>query len=497
MRRSIWCTLITVALLVVTGAPALAVGEPAGVYGNQPYPWRSVTMYDGWTDTGGPDDGAELTDASVRYDPTTGQVDWQLRSWWATDPTFRYGGILGHWSAGSCVADIVVLHQGGTDVWGVPNTSTNGMATSEIRTSTHGSAGSLRIHAATGIKQSAVTCAEAKVQSSSGSSTYDIVGPESLVTKPRPRPVLAISSPAPVLGPRGKTVKVKITVKNTGSATADGVRLVVIGGRPATKRFSLGTIAAHRSRTVKVKVAIAKRKRNLTMTATARDALKMVRKIAVRPEIALAPGASLAGRYFWHTETVSGQGWSNSGIAFVDKRWAYLGFPGAGLPRCTVQTSDGRSDGCVQYSWKKGGVLRVGKVKGRYSGGLGLNLGGKGYLRLGVPKKGARFNFTLVHKDFSGYYPNIVTWSDYLSMSRNGRFIRSSTMIGSLGAGSPTTWSSTSNSSKGTYAIGPRGRLTLRYADGAVRTSTMGLAYHKGRPDASYGVMLGSTNFYR
>jgi hypothetical protein len=37
--------------------------------------------------------------------------------------------------------------------------------------------------------------------------------------------------------------------------------------------------------------------------------------------------------------------WDNRGVAFVDDRWAYLGIPKGGLPKCTAA-----ANGCLKHS---------------------------------------------------------------------------------------------------------------------------------------------------
>ena len=90
-----------------------------------------------------------------------------------------------------------------------------------------------------------------------------------------PRPTARLSRPTikgPARAKLRKPVTYRVTVKNTGDATANGVRLS-IRGRGVSVKVPEGTIAPGRSRTVKVKVRFRKPGRiKATVKATAKNA---------------------------------------------------------------------------------------------------------------------------------------------------------------------------------------------------------------------------------
>lgn len=487
----------------------LAANSPSGAYAGQPWPWRSATLSDSTNDNSGGGDGAEIWDASVRYNPSTGQVDWQIRVEAPVSTTVRYGGFLGHWSGNTCMADVELAHYGSRSIWFTATSS--GAASYRVGDTSWETGNVVLLSAATGYRSTAVNCAYVRTTNNSQPPTnYDVAGAGDLAIPAQPRPALQVTAPSVRKGKKGKKVKLAVRIANPSSTAAPSTVAVVTGGKPAKKVYRLGTLAPRAARTIVVRAKIGAKPRKVTVRASATGAATVTRTINVRPKAPKRPkprptpaqpgGSSLAGRYFWHTQTSYGVGWDNYGLAFVDKKWAYIGFPPAGLPKCKRRTSVDGGDGCARYSWnKRTGALRVGKLKGKYRGGMGLTLDDWGYTRLALPKPRAKLAFSLYRQDFSGCMVSLTcfTWTTYLSFDKAGRFVRSSTSLGSIGSPLTTqTWSATSADSRGTYRIGKRGLVTLRYADGKTVRSTLGIEYRKGKPDPREGVMLGGENFY-
>lgn len=492
------------------GAPStgLMAASPSGAYANQPWPWRSVAIGDSGFDTTG-SASTEIRDASVRYNPQTGRVDWQIRLDDTASATVRYSGFLGHWNVSDqCVADIELAHYGTQTLWFAGSAS--GAASYQVADAFGENGNVVLLGASTGSRSTAINCAYTRTMANPAPPVYDTAGAVGLAIPAQPRPALQVTAPGVRKGKKGKKVKLKVRVANPSSAAAPSTVAVVTGGKPARKTYRLGTLAPRAARTIVVRAKIGAKPRKVTVRASATGATTVARTIIVRPKAPKRPkpkpkpvksgGGSLAGRYFWHTESGFGVGWVNDGLAFIDKKWAYIGFPPAGLPKCKRQTSVDGGEGCARYSWnKRTGALRIGKLKGKYRGGMGLSLDQKGYSRLALPKPRTKLAFSLYRKDFSGCMasPYCVTWTTYLSFDKAGRFVRSGTMLGSIGSPLTTqTWAATSNSDKGTYRIGKRGLVTLSYADGKTVNSTLGIAYRKGKPDPREGVMLGDENYY-
>lgn len=314
----------------------------------------------------------------------------------------------------------------------------------------------------------------------------------------------------------GGTVRIKARVSNVGRARAAAVRVRAkagrgVGLRPSGARW--GSIAPGKSRTVALRAKVAKGARGtvaVSVRATGRPRLSAGARTklkVIRPRPRHAPVSSkggLAGTYFWRTVTHVNRAWDNRGLAFVDGRWAYRGFPDAGLPRCRrVTAKDEADDGCLRYSYDpRTRKLRVGGQTGRYGRG-GITLDGDVYGELAIPKPGSRFKVSLIHRSFEGMCgmpSGCWTSATYLTMTRKGQFALSSQSLGTMGGGGvPFTAAWTAPPDEyGRYEIGRRGRITLFYADGHKERDTIGIQLDRRlRPSpAKEGLLLGSRNFY-
>jgi hypothetical protein len=342
----------------------------------------------------------------------------------------------------------------------------------------------------------------------------EVVVPLAGPPPPPPQPALELALDASVEVKRGRTAKVPVQVSNPGTGPATGVKLKVSepGGvtvKPRKKK--LQTIGAGETKTVRIKVKTGKRtkqKSKLKVSAKGADGLHAKGKVTVvlaRKSGGGSPGSpeDLAGRYFWGFKTAIDQGWDNHGIYFVDSRNAYLGFPEQGLPtRCPVPTSEGPKD-CVRYSYnRKSGKL---SIDGKQASFDAKKYGGRGsiefddvvYGPLEVPKPGATFAVNLIHQNFFGCLPATIcsTVTKTLTLDRSGTFVKTSSSVTTTpfrGATGPAP------NETGTYAIGPRGKITFKYADGAVEVATIGLdAAENGDVDpARVGLLLNDVNYY-
>ncbi|MBN8869044.1 MAG: hypothetical protein J0H66_04085 [Solirubrobacterales bacterium] len=335
---------------------------------------------------------------------------------------------------------------------------------------------------------------------------------------PRPvlKPKLKLKMNAPASAKPGRTVRIMVKVTNSGRAKARTVKLRVQGRRGVTVRPArklLGSISPGKSRRVRLAAKVARSAPGRIsvkarasgrggISASAQAGIKVSRPRPSRPS--QGAGGNLAGKYFWHTESQIDRGWVNSGIAFVDARWAYRGFPDAGLPSCRRRTAEGDSgEGCLRYSYnRRTGRIKVGKETGKYSRG-GLSLGDDSYQELTIPKAGSRFSVSLIHRDFEGICGSITgcwTYSLYLTLTPKGNFALSSSSLGTMGgSGFPFTASWTAPPDEyGRYRISGRGRIVFNYADGHREARTIGLEQNsRGRPSpGKEGLLLNSLNFY-
>ncbi|MFA4929565.1 MAG: CARDB domain-containing protein [Patulibacter sp.] len=340
---------------------------------------------------------------------------------------------------------------------------------------------------------------------------------------PAPKaPKLAVSvSGVPSRAVRNRSYRVRIRVRNGGTATASNVRLSVprvSGLRVSPTAASWKRLAAGKTGTRTVTVRLTgTRTRTATARATATGGLRatarlrMVSRTARKPaRKPSTPKGPLVGQYFWGFKTQPDRAWDNYGVYFVDDRWAYYGLPPAGLPTCRavtqVQDQNGKptGEGCRRYTLNaKTGTLRVGDLAGSYQGGQ-LTLDKVDMRRLTIPSARARYTVDLEHKGFSGfcgYSTGCTTFAEYLALSADGKFVRSSRLTGSVGGvGAPFVWGSVFPADEtGTYEILANGRIRFSYANGTVKVETIGIEQDRaGKPAAATeGLVIGDTNFYR
>jgi hypothetical protein len=311
---------------------------------------------------------------------------------------------------------------------------------------------------------------------------------------------------------RNRWMSIRVRVRNVGTATARAVRLRIGGARGATvrlRRSRWSSIAAGRSASATVRVRLGARSRATTTLAVRASSGPLVAREAISLSRGRAATSGLVGRQFYGFVSHVDRAWDNRGVFFSNARWAYLGLPTGGLPTCTKATETlndkGKptGDGCRPYAYdRRTGRLKVGDQSGTFKNGT-IVLDGVAMRPVDTPKAGTRLDVRLEHRGFSGLCGLVLgctTWHETLAMGPNGQFVRTSSSISTLGGvGTPFVYGAQFPPDEhGTYEIQSRGRAVLRYADGTVKTHTIGIMRDKrGRPaPATEGVLLDDTNFY-
>lgn len=321
-------------------------------------------------------------------------------------------------------------------------------------------------------------------------------------------PKLSVTGGQPVQGAaKGKWLTMRLRVNNTGYGDAWNTVVKPSGSGLSFKPRSrkLGTIADRSTKhgvTFKVKLKGSKaRKVTYRVTATGGHQKNKSFRIAQQPKA--KKYKSLSGRYFWgHLPASSSayRGWQNNAVWFVNKKWAYVGFPkGSVRPKCRKASSR-----CKKYSYnRKSGKVKIGKqsikitTRGfKFKARAGQPKGT--YYPLALPKKKTKLAVDLVHKDWSGYCPITCTAStERITLAKNGRFLRSAFSVGSW-PGIGQSWSSAPPDKRGTYRVISKGRIELRYATGTKKRHVIGIELDvRGKPSpAGAGLVMGDTNFY-
>lgn len=298
----------------------------------------------------------------------------------------------------------------------------------------------------------------------------------------------------------GKPTRVRIDVRNGTRTDATGVRIRAAGTglRIARPTRSLGTVRSRSTVygvTFPVRLTGAKQRR-LTFTVTA-EGNTYRRSIVIARKPRPTRPASLGGRYFWgHRPVSTTVGWDLRAVWFLDARWVHLGFPRNGVrPRCTRVTQR-----CKRYTYDRStGTVRFGGGAAKVTS-EGFTHRRTRYYPTTLARKGQRFKLELIRNDFRGQCGiSCVTWTEWLSMDRKGRFVLSRQTLGSIGApGVGTIWAGMPPDQRGRYRVIAPGRLELAFADGTRQRRTFAIQHDvRGRPSpAGAGVVFGDRNFY-
>ena len=200
-------------------------------------------------------------------------------------------------------------------------------------------------------------------------------------------------------------------------------------------------------------------------------------------------------------------------LAFVDRRSVHVGLPeGAALPACKRVTYDARTGtGCSTYrlarnrrtvrvAGKAYRIARRGKALTRRPDGGGTER--TTLERQVFPAAGARWDVPRIEAiavDGSPLIGTQVITRTYLTLTRDGRFAKSSVFFGSSAPGSDPGLivSGAPPDSRGTYAVLPAGTIRLSYADGRLEVgSTFFWDPAKGRDPNRAGLHVGEDTFF-
>ncbi|SKB07137.1 hypothetical protein [Aeromicrobium choanae] len=380
-----------------------------------------------------------------------------------------------------------------------------GGASFGVSRSRSGAVLTLTSQASSTFRRAAYDCAYVYVTDNAGTTVRQAFYAESLVTRWTPK--LSIAGGEPIkAAQKGKWVRVRLEVTNSGRAAAGNTRISASGSglKISPRSRSLGTINARSTKygvTFKVRVAKGAKTRNVRFTTTANGArATRTYKVGVAPKP--RKYASLSGRYFWGFATTSpsdSSGWDTQVVWFLNKKWAHVGEARNGVvPKCRRTTKT-----CKKYSYdRKRGIARIGGVKFKVTTyGFTYRANRKDERRFyepaTFPRKGARLGTSLTNRDWSGNcLISCTSTTTNLTFDRAGRFVRSSVSIGSW-PGLGSNWASFPPDQRGTYRIISKGRVELRFANRKVERARIGLLHNAlNRPSATSGVVLGKKNYY-
>lgn len=197
-------------------------------------------------------------------------------------------------------------------------------------------------------------------------------------------------------------------------------------------------------------------------------------------------------------------------LSFVDSRFVYVGLPeGAGVPNCTSVTyDDAKKEGCTTYrlSANRRSVTVAGRT---YAIGKDLVRHPEGtekeptkLERQVFPAAGSRWDVPKIEAIWVSGSPFVGTQiitKTYLTLTREGQFVKSSFSFGSSAPGvDPSlTFTSAPPDSRGTYEVLPAGTIRLAYQDGKVEVgSTFFWDATKGRNPNQAGLHAIDDTFF-
>ena len=414
---------------------------------------------------------------------------------------------FGVWNGSSCSARsaLAVLSRPGGATEGARLSGGKVTGSFAVARSGSGTSITLTSAASSAFRSADLECAWVDVRSADGATSYQRFYPEALTETYKP--ALKIEGGEPVKGARaGKWATLRLDVRNTGRGPAKNVKISAKGASMTIKKKSrkLGTIDKRSSEygvVYKVKLKGAK-SRKITFTVTADGGYKATKSFTVARKPAPKKYKSLSGRFFWGyqpTTLSSSSGWDVTTMRFLDRRWVYIGDAKGRTPKCRKVTK-----ACKKYSYDaRRGVAKIGKQKFKVTTyGFSYRVA-KGddksvFSPATLAKKGMKIKADLIHQDWSGFCMiSCTSWTDRLSLAKNGRFVWAHTSIGSW-PGLGSYWSSAPPDKRGTYKVVKKGVVELRYANGKKKRMTIAIDHDvrgKASP-AGAGVILGLTNFY-
>lgn len=322
---------------------------------------------------------------------------------------------------------------------------------------------------------------------------------------------------------RGKWKQVKLAVTNDGTATAAEVTLKLgkakgVAIKPKSGQLKLKSIAPGKSKTATFELLLTKKAKassTISLTLTGAKGVKSTGAVTVNAwqkhhkggKAKETPVVSpLAERLFYAYENHPSESATLIGYAFLDGTWAYHGIPAGGLPTCTEVTGAADKEGCVKYSYDpKTGAVQIGSLGGgKILADGSLEIDGEKYSPASIPAAGTRYQ---VEQEYGGYtglcglITGCTTFHEHLLLTSGGEFVLTRSSLTTIGGSGPGETFIAAGSyppdQHGTYAIEPRGRIRLNYADGTVKTRTIAIILNKeGKPDpVNDGLLLDSDYF--
>ena len=348
---------------------------------------------------------------------------------------------------------------------------------------------------------------------------------------PPPAPKLAKLSLAPSRSltlRRGKWKKVKLRITNRGTATAAKVSLKLgkakgVAVKPKSGQLKLKTIAPGKSKTASFKLLLTKRAKatsTIKLRVTGAKGVKSTGALTVKAwkksrghpgkgkgKEPKAPEKSpLAEKLFFGYEMQASESATLIGYAFLDETWAYHGIPAGGLPNCTEVTGSADKEGCVKYSYDpKSRAVQIGSLGGgKVLTDGSLEIDGEKYSPTYIPPAGTRYQ---VEQDYITYFglcgliTGCSTSHHHILLTSGGEFVLTEESLTTVGGSGPGETYVAAGSyppdQHGNYAIEPRGRIRLAFADGTVQTKTIAVLLDSaGKPDpVNAGFLLDSDYF--
>ncbi|MDQ2624123.1 MAG: hypothetical protein M3Y20_03070 [Actinomycetota bacterium] len=305
----------------------------------------------------------------------------------------------------------------------------------------------------------------------------------------------------------GKWNKIYINVDNEGDLTAKNVKLKLSGKKMTfkDKTIKVGTLKAGKDKKVYARVKLKGKKTQklkITVTASGGWTAKTSTKVGYRPNPSKVK--SLVGKSYWAAPYEMNTGWNVHGLTFVNKSWVYQGVPPKGTPKCSSKVKK-----CKKYSYSAAtGKLKIGKMQAKVnSEGIRVTkVAKKGdkklvFSPLKSPKKNSRIKAKLTYNDFNGCGVTFScsTWTQHLTLAKNGKFSWTYSAIHSSGIPPYQTFVSVTRPTKqGTYKILSKSRIQFTYVDAETgkttkETHTIGIDSNElGKHSPKYGLLIGA-----
>jgi len=485
------------------GAAAQAASSAPGTAANRVVKSREGFLYDYSGEV--PDDDTDLYDVDVLQDVLHDRVVVTLSYLWTPedDDSTMAGVFLGTWNktqtscrAGLTVATVTATGESSAQLNAGSVPLTTSVTFDDLDDTI------VTVTGSSTLGSTAWDCAYAiTADAATGSTVYQTFPPVDMTVSYLPAPYLQIEADPTVGAKKKKWAKVRVHLYNSGDLPAQAVRATLRGKGVKVKKkkltFKKVKVDHGKTRTFKVRLKKMK-KRKATLTVRGKG-IKRRQKLLVLPIAKKTVPKKLAHRYYWGWKSQTDRGWDNYGLYFVDKRWAYVGFPAKGLPKkCSAKKKH-----CKRYRYHpKTGKVKIGRKKAKVTS-QGFTYRKVGYEPLTVPKKGKRFKVYLTHVDFSGcqaLWSLCTTWTDTLYLDKKHRFILTTSSLTSFGVPNvnQSFFSSIPPDQRGRYKVLKHGTIRLRYADGKKKTLPIGIQQDvRGKASAKYeGLVMGHTNYY-